>query len=71
MLSDKIKGKSALKAQTFLRERDKVQVGCLCIYQRKTVQATCSVFKYFLKPFIGEMFTFKKHSIHQNSSAMV
>ena len=25
----------------------------------------------FLKPFIGEMFTYKKHSIHQNSSAMV
>ena len=24
-----------------------------------------------LKPFIGEMFTYKKHSIHQNSSAMV
>ena len=26
MLSDKIKGKSALKAQTFLHERDKVHV---------------------------------------------
>ena len=26
MLSDKIKGKSALKARTFLRERDKVHV---------------------------------------------
>ena len=25
----------------------------------------------FLKPFIGEMFTYKKHSIHGNSSAMV
>ena len=25
----------------------------------------------FLKPFIGEMFTYKKHSIHRNSSAMV
>ena len=24
-----------------------------------------------LKPFIGKMFTYKKHSIHQNSSAMV
>ena len=24
-----------------------------------------------LKPFIGEMFTYKKHSIHRNSSAMV
>ena len=27
--------------------------------------------KYFLKPFIGEMFTYKKHSIHRSSSAMV
>ena len=25
----------------------------------------------FLKPFIGEMFTYKKHSIYRNSSAMV
>ena len=25
----------------------------------------------FLKPFIGKMFTYKKHSIHRNSSAMV
>ena len=25
----------------------------------------------FLKPFIGEMFTYKKHSIHRNSSGMV
>ena len=25
----------------------------------------------FLKPFIGEMFTYKKHSVHRNSSAMV
>ena len=25
----------------------------------------------FLKPLIGEMFTYKKHSIHRNSSAMV
>ena len=29
MLSDKIKGKSALKARTFLHERDKVHVCCL------------------------------------------
>ena len=70
MLSDKIKGKSALKARTCLHERDKVHV---CYWFRlsmhlstETVQA-----KIFLKPFIGEMFTFKKHSIHQNSSAMV
>ena len=40
--------------------------GCLCIYRRKTVQA-----QIFLKPFIGEMFTNKKHLIHRNSSAMV
>ena len=25
----------------------------------------------FLKPFIGEMLTYKKHSIHRNSSTMV
>ena len=25
----------------------------------------------FLKPFIGEMFTYKKHSIHPNSLTMV
>ena len=61
MLSDKIKGKSALKARTFLHERDKVHVCYLCIYRRSNI----------LKPFIGEMFTYKKHSIHRNSSAMV
>ena len=66
MLSDKIKGKSALKARTVLRERDKVHVCYMCIYRWKTVQA-----QKFLKPFIGEMFTYKKHSIHRNSSAMV
>ena len=43
-----------------------IGLGCLCIYRRKTVQA-----QIFLKPFIGEMFTYKKHSIHRNSSAMV
>ena len=43
-----------------------IGLGCLCIYRRKTVQA-----QIFLKPFIGEMFTYKKHSIHPNSSAMV
>ena len=49
MLSDQIKGMSALKARTFLHERDKVHVCycCLCIYRRKTVQA-----QIFLKPFI-------------------
>ena len=43
-----------------------IGLGCLCIYQPKTVQA-----QIFLKPFIGEMLTYKKHSIHRNSSAMV
>ena len=43
-----------------------IGLGCLCIYPRKTVQA-----QIFLKAFIGEMFTYKKHSIHRNSSAMV
>ena len=66
MLSDKIKGKSALKARTFLHECDKVHVCYLCIYRRKTAQA-----QIFLKPFIGKMFTYKKHSIHRNSSARV
>ena len=69
MLLDKIKGKSALKAQTFLQECDKVHV-CysfrLSMHLSKTVQA-----QIFLKPFIGKMFTYKKHSIRQNSSAMV
>ena len=67
MLSDKIKCKSALKAQTFLHEHVcYIGLGCLCIYRRKTVQA-----QIYLKPFIGEMFTYKKYSIHRNSSAMV
>ena len=75
MLSDKIKGKSALKARTFLHVvRDKVHA-CywygLSMHLSKTVQATCSVFKCFQNPFIGEMFTNKKHPNHRNSSAMV
>ena len=41
MLSDKIKGKSALNARIFLHERDKVLVcyclGCLCIYRRSNI----------------------------------
>ena len=54
MLSDKIKGKSALKARTFLHERDKVHV-CYWYWlnmhlSTEKVQATCSVFKYFLNP---------------------
>ena len=46
ILSDKIKDKSALKARSFLNVRDKVHVCYWCIYRRKTVQATCSIFKY-------------------------
>ena len=61
MLSDKLKGKSALKARTFLRERDIVHA-CYMVE---------AVYAYVLKPFIGEMFTYKKHSIHRISSAMV
>ena len=64
MLSDKIKGKSALKARTFLHERDKKSS---CMFNIGLVSKA----QIFLKPFIGEMFTYKKHSIHRNSSAMV
>ena len=66
MLSDKIKGKSALKARTFLHERDQVHVRYWYRLSMQLVQA-----QIFLKPFIGEMYTYKKHSIHGNSSAMV
>ena len=66
MLSDKIKGKSALKALTFLHERGKDHVHvCLCIYRRKRVQA-----QIFLKTFIAKCLP-KKHSIRLNSSDMV
>ena len=77
MLSDKIKGKSALKARTFLHVVcDKVHA---CYWYRLSMHlstekqcrlpAACS--NIFLKPFIGEIFTYKKHPIHRNSSAMV
>ena len=56
MLSDKIKGKSALKTQTFLLERDKVRLGC---HIKKCMQAQIHV---FLKPFICEMFTYIKEA---------
>ena len=48
-----------------------IGIGCLCIYQRKTVQATCSMLKK--KTFIGQNFTYKKlRSIEiLSSSAMV
>ena len=66
MLSDKIKGKSALKARTFLRERDKVHVCCMVEAVYASIDGKQCRLKY-----IGEMFTYKKHSIHRNSSAMV
>ena len=44
MLSGKIKGKSALKAQTFLHERDKVHVCYWLRLSRKTMQAQIHVF---------------------------
>ena len=66
MLSDKIKGKSALKARTFLhvvRDMLLVSTGNSAGYLQRV--------QIFLKPFIGDFFTYKKHPIHRNSSAMV
>ena len=54
MLSDKSKGKSALNAQTFLHVRDKVHV--------QAVDASIEGKQAQIKPFIGEIFTYKKHS---------
>ena len=76
MLLDKIKGKSALKARTFLHVvRDKVHA---CYWYRlsmhlstKNSAGNLQRVQIFLKPFIGEMFTNKKHPIHRSSSAMV
>ena len=76
MLSDKIKGKSALKARTFLHVvRDKVHA---CYWYRLSMHLSTENsagnlqrVHIFLKPFIGEMFTNKKHPIHRNSSALV
>ena len=75
MLSDKIKGKSALKARTFLHVvRDKVHA---CYWYRLSMHLSTENsagylqrVQIFLKPFIGEIFTYKKHPIHRNSSAM-
>ena len=53
MLSDKIKGKSALNARTFLHVRDKVHV--------QAVDASIDGKQAQIKPFIGEIFTYKKH----------
>ena len=76
MLSDKIKGKSALKARTFLHVvRDKVHA---CYWYRLSMHLSTENssgylqrVQIFLKPFIGEIFTYKKHRIHRNSLAMV
>ena len=61
MLSDKIKGKSALKARTFLHERDKVHV---CYWYRLSMHVSTENsagylqhVQIFFKPFIGELFT--------------
>ena len=76
MLSDKIKGKSALKAQTFLHVVcDKVHA---CYWYRLSMHLSTENsagylqrVQIFLKPFIDEIFTYKKHPIHRNSLAMV
>ena len=69
MLSDKMKGKSAFKAQTFLHECDVVHV---CYWYRLSMHLSTENsagylqrVQIFLKPFIGEMFTYKKHSFQQ------
>ena len=76
MLSDKIKGKSALKARTFLHVVcDKVHA---CYWYRLSMHLSTENsagylqrVQIFLKPFIDEIFTYKKHPIHRNSLAMV
>ena len=76
MLSDKIKGKCALKARTFLHVvRDKVHA---CYWYRLSMHLSTENsagylqrVQIFLKPFIGKIFTYKTHPIHLNSSAMV
>ena len=55
MLSDKIKGKSALNARTFLHVRDKVHV-------QEAVYASIDGKQAQIKPFSGEIFAHKKHS---------
>ena len=76
MLSDKIKGKSALKARTFLHVvRDKVHA-CYWyrLYMHLSTENSAGYLQrvqIFLKPFIGEIFTYRKHPIHRNCLAMV
>ena len=43
-----------------------IGIGCLCISAGDLQRV-----QIFLKPFIGEIFTYKKHPIHRNSLAMV
>ena len=68
MLSDKIKGKRALKARTFLHVVcDKVHA-CYWYKLSKHLSTENSAgylqrVQIFLKPFIGEIFTCKKHPI--------
>ena len=69
MLSDKIKGKSALKARTFLYVvRDKVHA-CywywLSMHLSTANSAGSNIFKT-----LHWRFTYKKHPIHRNSLAM-
>ena len=76
MLSDKIKGKRALKARTVLHVvRDKVHAWYwYSLSMHLSARNSAGYLKRvqtFLKPFIGEIFSYKKHSIHRNSSAMV
>ena len=66
MLSDKIKGKSALKARTFLHVvRDKVHACYWCRLSMHLSTENSAVYlqrvQIFLKPFIGKIFTNKKH----------
>ena len=84
MLSDKIKDKRALKAQTVLHVvRDKVHAW-YWLSMHLSVENSAGYLQRvqrFLKPFIGEIFTYKKHPIHRftykkhpihrNSSTMV
>ena len=76
MFSDKIKDKHALKARAVLHVvRDKVHAWYwYWLSMQLSVENSAGYlqrFQTFLKPFIGEIFTYKKHPIHQNSSTMV
>ena len=65
MFSDKIKGKSALKARTFLNVRDKVYV-CYWLSMHLSMENSAGYLQRDqIKPFIGEIFTYKKHPIYR------